>query len=99
MANEVYYLAISGAILLAIAFTIPFITDEFENTSTDYDTDSLTEGYGTAPSTTDAIFTTFANLFKAFVWSFGTFPFWLEGFLLLVRIVFVASIIKLLPTT
>lgn len=98
MANEVYYLAVSGAILIAIAVLLPFVQDEFENSKQvvnpgDIDSSIL------EPSSTINVWAYATSLFKAFVWSFGTFPWYIDTLLLFVRIVFIASIIKLMPTT
>lgn len=97
--NEIHTLAISGMILIFIAFMIPFVQSEFGVPQTDYNPEGLTDGFGDGVSDSGNVFTKIFDFFKVFVWTFGDLPFWLDAILLMVRVVFFASLVKLLPTT
>lgn len=98
MANEVHTLVVSGSILILIAIFLPFIQQEFQGSSTDFGTDNINSDIQDEPNAI-TLFTITVNIFRMLTWSFGLVPFWVDGLLLIVRLMFWASIIKLLPTT
>lgn len=97
MSND---MLIIGSILFIFVFlgiTLPFVETGFEEPrGTNYNPDELTNELGqeATQSSSVTVMEVISSMFKVFFWSFGTFPFFLEGFFLVLRIILVVTIAR-----
>lgn len=85
--NDITILAGCIAFFLIGGFIMPYVQAEFNNANYDYDLEN--EMLGVQSEITDegsvSLFDVAVSIFKMSVWSFGTFPVWVDVLLWIVR--------------
>ena len=86
MVNDVTILGGIILVFVLIGVTTPLINDEFGSSNPEHNVDGLIED-GVEPTVLNAS-TFVGSVFGMFFWTFGALPFWLDGILVCIRLVF-----------
>lgn len=81
------------SVFMLLALIMPFVNSAFGSSTAELQSEGLESGAG--QSDVSAI-DVFASIFKMFFWSFGTFPFWLEGILSIFRITLAWLVVRVI---
>lgn len=94
MANDITIIGTILGIFVMLSLFLPFIQADFGEIQTSNSVDSLIDADDSDDLTDVSAWELIKSFFKVFFWSFGTFPFWLEGILGVMKLVLIITVAR-----
>jgi len=87
--NDVSILTIILFIFIGLGILLPFVNTGFNNDVTNYNTEGLDNSFDSDTGETSITsIALLSSILKMFFWTFGDLPFWLDGFFIILRLIF-----------
>ena len=95
--NDLHVTIYIMVVFVTLGTVLPFVNEGFGQGTTSVDMQNLEASVSIDTGSEAALsgFTIITSILSMFFWTFGELPFWLDSFLIILRVVFVYSLIRL----